>query len=50
MFSNSTNLAVLILNGSVLKISFIKKPFENKLGDSYPPSKQAERAILANFL
>ena len=43
VFSNSTNLAVVILNSSVLKINFVKKPYENLKRDLSPPSKQTER-------
>ena len=45
VFLNSSNLSLMILNSSVLKICFVSKPLEKHLKDLNSPSKQAERAI-----
>ena len=45
VFYNSTNLAVFILNSSVLKIYFVKLSFENQSRDLSQPARQTEPAI-----
>ena len=44
-FYDSTNLAVMILNSSVLKIYFVKLAFENQFRDLSPPEKQTGPTI-----
>ena len=42
VFSNSTNLAVEILNSSVFEIYFVQQTLKNQFRDLSPPAKQTD--------
>ena len=45
VFSNSTNLVVVILNSSVFEIFFVQQTFKKPFRDFSPPAKQKDRVI-----